>query len=137
MIETLKNVLNGSATAIKTKEYLSAKAYIEPFVERLTPYTTNFICNVKLADQVSYDDKGVDTIYNKVLVMAVFPDDKDVSINRNNRVISYHRVVCMAYALDVKTPICKLYTGVIDSDMVFGLDEQENLCSNIMKIKLR
>ena len=133
MIETLKNVLNGSATAIKTKEYLSAKAYIEPFVERLTPYTTNFICNVKLADQVSYDDKGVDTIYNKVLVMAVLPDDKDVSINRNNRVISYHRVVCMAYALDVKTPICKFYTGVIDSDMVFyafGAD-----CISIQKIE--
>ena len=133
MIETLKNVLNGSATAIKTKEYLSAKAYIEPFVERLTPYTTNFICNVKLADQVSYDDKGVDTIYNKVLVMAVLPDDKDVSINRNNRVISYHRVVCMAYALDVKTPICKFYTGVVDSDMVFyafGAD-----CISIQKIE--
>ena len=65
MIETLKTVLGGSATAIKNKEYLSAKAYIEPFVERLKPYTSNFICNVKLADQVSYDDKGVNIIIIK------------------------------------------------------------------------
>lgn len=133
MIESLNTVLEGSATAIKNKKYLSTKAYIEPFVERLKPYTTNFICNVKLADQISYDDKGVDTVYNKVLIMAVFPDDKDVSINRNNKLVSYHRVVCMAYALDVKTSICKFYTGVVDSDLVFyafGAD-----CINIQKIE--
>lgn len=119
MIENLKTVLTGSATTIKNKEYLSAKAYIEPFVERLKPYTSNIICHVKLADQLSYDEKGVDTIYNKVLIMGIFPDDKDVSVNRNGKVISYHRVVCMSYALDVKTPICKFYTGVIDPDLVF------------------
>lgn len=133
MIEALKTVLEGSATVIKNKEYLSAKAYIEPFVERLKPYTSNIICNVKLADQVSYDDKGVDTIYNKVLITAVLPDDKDVSINRNNKVVSYHRVVCMAYTLDVKTPICKFYTGVVDSDFVFyafGAD-----CISVQKIE--
>ena len=133
MIENLKTILTGSATSIKNKEYLSAKAYIEPFVERLNSYTNNFICSVKLADQVSYDDKGIDTIYNKVLIMAILPDDKDILINRNDRIISYHRVVCMAYALDVKTPICKFYTGVIDSDMVFyafGAD-----CISIQKIE--
>lgn len=119
MIENLKTVLEGSATVIKNKEYLSTKAYIEPFVERLKTYTNNFICYVKPADQVSYDDKGVDTIYNKVLIIAVLPNDKDVSINRNERVVSYHRVVCMSYALDVKVPICKFYTGVVDGDLVF------------------
>ena len=43
MIESLKTIYEGSATIIKNKEYLSAKAYIEPFVERLKDYTSNFI----------------------------------------------------------------------------------------------
>lgn len=133
MIESLKTILEGSATSIKNREYLSTKAYIEPFVDRLKPYTTKFICLVKPADQLSYDDKGVDIIYNRVLIMAVFPDKDDISVNRNEKLISYHRAVCMAYALDVKTPICKFYTGVVDRDLVFyafGAD-----CINIQKIE--
>lgn len=133
MIENLNTVLEGSATVIKNKEYLSTKAYLEPFVERLKPYTSNFVCHVKLADQVSYDEEGVDTIYNRVLLIAVLPDDKDVSINRNDKVVSYHRVVCMAYALDVKNPICKFYTGVVDQDFVFYAFGAN--CINIQKIE--
>ena len=133
MIENLNTVLEGSATVIKNKEYLSTKAYLEPFVERLKPYTSNFVCYVKLADQVSYDEEGADTIYNRVLLIAVLPDDKDVSINRNDKVVSYHRVVCMAYALDVKNPICKFYTGVVDQDFVFYAFGAN--CINIQKIE--
>ena len=133
MIESLKTIYEGSATIIKNKEYLSTKAYIEPFVERLKDYTSNFICLVKPADQISYDDKSVSYVYNRVLVIGVFPESYNVTITRNNKAVEYNRVVCMTYALDVKTPICKFYTGVIDTDLnfyAFGAN-----CINIQKIE--
>lgn len=133
VIESLNTIYNGSATIIKNKEYLSAKAYIEPFVERLSDYTSKFICLVKNADQISYDNKGINYIYNRVLVYGVLPDNYDVVINRNDKSVNYHRVVCMVYALDVKNPICKFYSGVVDSDFnfyAFGAN-----CISIQKIE--
>lgn len=133
VIESLNTIYNGSATIIKNKEYLSAKAYIEPFVERLSDYTSKFICLVKNADQISYDNKGINYIYNRVLVYGVLPDNYDVVINRNDKSVNYHRVVCMVYALDVKNPICKFYSGVVDLDFnfyAFGAN-----CISIQKIE--
>ena len=128
MTEDLKTLYTGKATIIKDKQYLSAKAYIEPFVERLKTYKAKFICQAKQADQLSYDGNNIDTVYNKVLITAVLPSDYDFTItftepnlfnSQDTTNKTYHRVVCMSYALDVKTPVCKFYTGVIDGDMNF------------------
>ena len=35
MIEDLKTLYTGKATIIKEKQYLSAKAYVQPFIERM------------------------------------------------------------------------------------------------------
>ena len=132
MIENLKTIYTGHATVIKNKEYFSAKNYIEPFIEKLKPYTEDIICFVKVADQLAIDD-SICTVYNKVLIMGIFPKEYNITINQNNTSEIYRRVVCMSYALDVKNPTCKFYTGVIDNDLnfyAFG-----NNCCNIQKIE--
>lgn len=133
MQENLKTLYKGSATIIKGKEYLSTEAYIKPFVERLKDYTEKFICHTKPADQISYDKDSVDYVYNRVLVTGILPDEYDITLNRDDKAVTYHRVVCMTYALDVKTPICKFYTGVVDSECnfyAFGAN-----CISIQKIE--
>lgn len=113
MVEDLKTVLEGKATLIKNRQYLSAKDYISPFVERLSSMTNRFICQVKPADQVSTTGGNSDTVYNKVLITAILPD----SFTVDN--VVYHRTVCFAYALDTKVPVAKFYTGVVDPAMRF------------------
>ena len=130
MIEDLKTIYKGHATVIKNKEYYTPEKYIQPFIDKLKPYTNKFICQVKMADQLSVDDE-INTVYNKVLIMGIFPDSYDV-VTSDERQTHYHRIVCMAYALDVKTPTCKFYTGVVDGEMnfyAFGTD-----CINIQKV---
>lgn len=143
MIEDLKTLYTGKATIIKNKQYLSAKAYIKPFIERLETYKAKFICQAKQADQLSYDGNNIDTVYNKVLITAVLPSDYDFTVTytepnlfnaQDSTNKTYHRVVCMSYALDVKTPVCKFYTGVVDEDMnfyAFGKD-----CISIQEIEV-
>lgn len=142
MIEDLKTIYGGKATMIKNKQYLSTEAYVKPFVERLDAYKAKYICQVKPAEQVSYTSTSVDTVYNKVLITAVLPTEYDFTITRtepnlftteNTTSTTYHRVICMSYALDVKTPLCKFYTGVVDGDMnfyAFGKD-----CLSIQEIE--
>lgn len=113
MVEDLKTVLEGKATLIKNRQYLSTKEYLNPFVERLSPLTNRFICQVKPADQISTTGSTTDTVYNKVLLTAILPDSFDVNG------VKYNRVVNMAYALDTKVPVAKFYTGVIDPSYRF------------------
>ena len=132
MTENLETIYEGHATIIKKKEYLSPKAYIEPFVERLSQYTNNFVCNVKPADQLSIDDEP-EMVYNKVLITAVFPEEYDIECTRFDKPYNYHRVICMTYGLDCKTPYCKFYTGVVDQEFnfyAFGGD-----CISMQKIE--
>lgn len=133
MIETLEEIYKGSATLIKNKQYSTAKDYIEPFINKLSNYTTKFICYVKMADQLSIDGTTVNTVYNKVLVTGIFPAEYDFTTTYQEQNYVFHRVVCMAYSLEGKYPVCKFYTGVVDADMnffAFGPD-----CVNIQKIE--
>ena len=131
MTEDLEVIYKGHATIIKNKEYLSPKAYIEPFVERLSKYTNNFICRVKPADQLTVDDE-VELIYNKVLIMAIFNDEYNIKSTRHGKPYEYRRIVAMTYGLDCRVPYCKFYTGVVDENMnfyAFGSD-----CISMQKI---
>lgn len=126
MIEDLKELLKGSATSIKNKNYLSAASYIQPFIDRLDNYTKKFVCHVKMADQLSIDSGNTTPVYNKVLIHGIFPSNYDIKITDiNGTEFVYHRVVCMGYNLDSKKPTCKFYTGVVDKDFnfyAFGAD---------------
>lgn len=110
---TLNELLDGKATTIKGKDFLPTAAYVEPFIERMSPITTDFRIQVKLPDQITYDKNGdlkTDNItYNRVYIQAVLPDEYMV----NN--ISHSRVIGFVYGLDVKTPIVKIFTGGLNS----------------------
>ena len=130
MVESLEEIYKGTATIIKNKNYFAAQSYLSPFIEKMSNYTDKFICNVKVADQLSEVDGEINTVYNKVLVTAVFPDNYNITLSDGS---VFHRVTCMSYALDVKVPNCKFYTGVVDTEFnfySFGAD-----CITIQKIE--
>lgn len=133
MMETLEELYKGSATLIKNKQYFKARDYIEPFIDKISNYTTQFFCFAKMADQLSTDGTTVNTVYNKVMVTAMFPSEYDFTTTYQEQSYVFHRVVCMAYSLEGKYPVCKFYTGVIDTFMnfyAFGPD-----CISIQKIE--
>lgn len=107
---TLNQLLQGKATKIKESEYLTTKAYVEPFIDGMSKYTDNFIINVKPADQISLTSNGEinfdDVVYNRVWVQAVLPDDYAYD--------NHKRVLSLLYALDTRKPVVKIYTGALN-----------------------
>ena len=107
---TVEQLLQGKATKIKEKEFFTTKAYVEPFFERMSKYTEEFIINVKPADQISLTPSGEvnfdDIVYNRVWVQAVLPDEYAYE--------NHKRVMSMLYALDTRKPVVKMYTGALN-----------------------
>lgn len=104
---TLQQALAGKSTSIKGKEYLSTAAYVEPFLERMSKYTDNFIFNGIQPDQITLTKDGdinlEDITWNRMWVQAVMPDEVGFD--------NHDRVVGMVYGLDVRKPIVKFYVG--------------------------
>ena len=107
---TVEQLLQGKATKIKEKEFFTTKAYVEPFFERMSKYTEEFIINVKPADQISLTPSGEvnfdDIVYNRVWVQAVLPDEYAYE--------NHKKVISMLYALDTRKPVVKIYTGALN-----------------------
>lgn len=107
---TLEQCLKGKATQIKGKEYLSTAAYVEPFLEKMSKYTDNFIVNAILADQISIDEnreiKKEDSVFNRIWIQAVIPSNLCYE--------NHEEVIGLVYGLDVKQPIAKIYKGSLD-----------------------
>jgi len=101
----LDELLNGNATIIKNKEYLSAKEYIAPFIDAMSPYTDQFNIKVKLADQLSVQEK-TNIIYNRVLIEAVLPEEHCIE--------NHDEVIGFLYGLDIRKPIAKTYRGYLN-----------------------
>ena len=104
---SITEALAGKSTSIKGKEYLSTTAYVEPFLERMSKYTDNFIINGIQPDQITLTKEGninlEDITWNRMWIQAVMPDN----IGYDN----HSRVVGMVYGLDVRKPIVKFYVG--------------------------
>lgn len=107
---TVEQLLQGKATIIKGNEFFTTKAYAEPFLDRMSKYTEEFIINVKPADQISLTKDGEvnfeDIVYNRVWIQAVLPDEYAYENHR--------RVMSMLYALDTRKPVVKMYTGALN-----------------------
>jgi hypothetical protein len=107
---TVDQLLQGKATKIKEKEFFTTKAYVEPFFDRMSKYTEEFIINVKPADQISLTPSGEvnfdDIVYNRVWIQAVLPDEYAYE--------NHKRVMSMIYALDTRKPVVKMYTGALN-----------------------
>lgn len=120
---SLQDLYKGFATIIKDKNYFTAKEYIEPFIQKVQDEFPNLICYGKSAEQLSKTSATIQMVYNKVLVIAYSSDKvyQDPSITD-----TYHRAVCMTYALDVRKPTAKFYTGLVDQNnnfYCFSLDD--------------
>ena len=107
---TVEQLLQGKATIIKGNEFFTTKAYAEPFLDRMSKYTEEFIINVKPADQISLTKDGEvnfeDIVYNRVWIQAVLPDEYAYE--------NHKRVMSMLYALDTRKPVVKMYTGALN-----------------------
>lgn len=126
MIEELKNLLEGKTTVIKGKQYLSTKAYIEPFMKRLEQFNPEYICQVKMPDQLSLTDGKPDLVYNRVHLQAIMPES--FYLKEGMR-----KVIGMVYGLDVKNPIAKFYVADIDKDYNIVSFDQDAI--NVQKIE--
>lgn len=104
---TIPELLKGKATLIKDNEYFETKAYIEPFLERMSKFTDDFRVQVKLPDQITKTkDGGIDTddiTYNRVWIQAVMPEEYAFD--------NHDEVVGLVYGLDVRKPVVKIYRG--------------------------
>lgn len=107
MIITLNDALKGKATRIKNKEYFETKAYIEPFIDRMSKFTNDFRISAVLPDQITKTKSGEinmdDITFNRMWIQAVLPGE----FAFNN----HQEVVGMVYGLDVRKPIVKIYRG--------------------------
>lgn len=107
---TLDELLKGKGTLIKGKEYLSTEAYVTPFLERMSKFTTDFRVQAKLPDQISITKKEdlnlEDTVFNRVWVQAVLPDEYSFD--------NHQEVIGMVYGLDARKPVAKIYRGALN-----------------------
>lgn len=106
---TLNELLAGRATRIKSKEYFTTSAYVEPFLERVQRLTSNFRVQVQLPSQITYTESGEmnteDITYNRVLIEAILPEEYKFNNDPHNAVIG------MVYGIDVRKPVVKFFKG--------------------------
>lgn len=107
---TVNELLLGKETVIKGKEYFSTAKYVQPFLDRMKEFTSEFKVYVKTPDQMTGRIDNPDVTYNKVLVQAILP----------TKVGDYNETICFCYALDVRKPVAKFFkcymnveTGII------------------------
>lgn len=104
---TLEEVLKGKATRIKNNEFFPTAAYVEPFIEKMSKFTSDFRIQAILPDQITKTDNGGidydDITYNRVWIQAVMPEEYSFD--------NHDEVVGMVYGLDCRKPIVKIYRG--------------------------
>ena len=107
---TLEQLLSGKQTRIKNRDYFPTAAYVEPFIERLSKFTDNFVCRGVLPKQITLTKDGdmdlEDQTFNRVWIQAILPDEYPAP-NHDN-------VIGMVYGLDVKRPVFKVYKGALN-----------------------
>lgn len=100
---TIEELLKGKPCIIKNKEFLPTKNYVEPFLNFMSNYTSEFIVKTKLPDQMTLTPNSTDITYNRVWIQAVLPEKYTIE--------NHDEVMGLVYGIDVKKPIVKLYRG--------------------------
>lgn len=103
----LSELYKGKSTVIKTKEFFPTKTYVEPFIERMSKFTSDFRITVKLPDQMTTTRDVADMTFNRVLIQSVLPE--------KFRIDGHDEVIGFLYGIDVKKPIVKIYRGYLNS----------------------
>ena len=102
---SLQQLLSGKATVINNKSYLSTYDYVQPFLDVMSKYTSDFRVKAKLPSQMTITNTQ-DITYNRVLIEAVLPPEQCIE--------KHDEVVGFLYGLDVRKPISKLYRGYLN-----------------------
>ena len=115
---TISKLLEGKSTAINNNEYLSTKEYVEPFINLMKTFTSDFSVQVQLPKQFTITDSKEDITYNRVWVQAVMPSKCDVS--------GYAETYNLVYALDIRKPVYKLFKAYKDrkTTNIYAFNEQ-------------
>lgn len=108
MIITREKLLEGKATIIKGKEFFPTKDYVQPFFDYMSTFTDEFVIEVEEPKQITLTDGENDTTYNRVSIQAIMPIKCNIQEHRE--------VYGFVYALDVKSPMYKVYRGYINKD---------------------
>lgn len=107
---SVEQLLKGKPTKIKNKDYFPTKSYVEPFLDRMSKFTSDFRVQVKLPDQITRTVSGdinIDDItYNRVLIQAVIPNELSIE--------NHKEVIGLVYGLDVRKPVAKIYRGTLN-----------------------
>lgn len=103
---TLEELLQGKATIIKDKEYLSTAEYVQPFLDIVTPFVEDITIQVKTPTQITVGKNKEDITYNRVLIQGLLPKENDYD--------NHKEVVGFLYGLDAKKPIAKTYRGYLN-----------------------
>ena len=104
---TLDELYQGRAAVLKNKEFFSAKQYIEPFVERMSAITNDFIVKVKRNDTISLNGEIENQIFNRVWIQAILPEKYNID--------NHQETISMIYGIDVKRPTVSIYKGYLNS----------------------
>lgn len=102
---TLEKLLQGKSTKINEKDFLSTKEYVEPFLEKMKQFTSNFRIEAISPNQITYNSDGEDITYNRVLVQAILPTQVD----------NYNEIYALAYSLDIRKPVYKIYRAMFEN----------------------
>lgn len=102
-IITIEDLLRGKSTIIKNKEFLPTRHYVEPFINKVSALTNEFLVQVKLPDQLTFTKDNPDITYNRVLIQAVLPE--------KYRIDNHDEVIGFLYGIDVRKPVAKIYRG--------------------------
>ena len=103
---TLDALSLGKPTIIKDKQFLSTIDYTGWFIKEMLKYTKRFIVKVQMPNQITLSKDREDVTYNKVWIQAIMP----------HKVNDFLEVFGLAYALDVKTPIYKIYRAYLNPE---------------------
>lgn len=107
---TINQLLEGKPTIIKGKEFKATKDYVNPFLDKISKFTDNFIVEVQQPDQIIVtDDKS--TTYNKVWIQAIMPSKDDIK--------SCSETINFVYALDSRIPVYKIFRSYKSSSGLF------------------
>lgn len=107
---TINQLLDGKPTIIKGKEFKATKDYVNPFLDKVSKFTTNFIVNAQPPDQIIIANEESIT-YNKVWIQAIMPTKDDIK--------NCSEMINFVYALDSRIPVYKIFRSYKSSSDLF------------------
>ena len=119
---TLEELYKGNSTEINEKLFLSTKQLVEPFIKAMKDLTATYDINAWYPSQLVRGDKNDNVItYNKVIIECHLKSSIEGELTE---------VVGLAYNLEAKIPVYKIYRGYRWKDGTFTTINRDWLITN-------